>query len=62
MRCKNCGSENEDNLYICQNCGSPLYDEDEPINDSNIKFEKGSDGLYEIGGKKYTLKEAIERL
>lgn len=35
MRCKNCGSENEDNLYICQNCGSPLYDEDEPINDNN---------------------------
>lgn len=31
MRCKNCGSENEDNLYICQNCGSPLYDEDEPV-------------------------------
>jgi len=29
MRCKNCGSENDDNLYICQNCGSPLYDEDE---------------------------------
>ena len=34
----------------------------QPINDSNIQFEKGSDGLYEIGGKKYTLKEAIERL
>ena len=34
----------------------------QPINDSTIKFEKGSDGLYEIGGKKYTLKEAIERL
>ena len=34
----------------------------QPLNDSNIKFEKGSDGLYEIGGKKYTLKEAIERL
>lgn len=32
MRCKNCGSENDDNLYICQNCGSPLYDEDEEIN------------------------------
>lgn len=32
MRCKNCGSENDDNLYICQNCGSPLYDEDEPLN------------------------------
>ncbi len=29
MRCKNCGCENDDNLYICQNCGSPLYDEDE---------------------------------
>lgn len=29
MRCKNCGSKNDDNLYICQNCGSPLYDEEE---------------------------------
>lgn len=29
MRCKNCGLENDDNLYICQNCGSPLYDEDD---------------------------------
>lgn len=35
MRCKNCGSENEDNLYICQNCGSPLYDEDEPVTEEN---------------------------
>lgn len=34
MRCKNCGSENNDNLYICQNCGSPLYDEN---NDSDTK-------------------------
>lgn len=33
MRCKNCGSENDDNLYICQNCGSPLYDEDDNDND-----------------------------
>ena len=24
MRCKNCGYENEEGLYICQNCGSPL--------------------------------------
>ena len=32
MRCKNCGSENDENLYICQNCGSPLYDEEEPVN------------------------------
>lgn len=28
MRCKNCGFENNEGLYICQNCGSPLYDED----------------------------------
>lgn len=34
----------------------------QPLNDSNIKFEKGSDGKYLIGGKTYTLKEAIERL
>ncbi len=27
MRCKNCGSENDDNRYICENCGSPLYDD-----------------------------------
>lgn len=33
MRCKNCGSENDDNLYICQNCGSPLYDENEELNE-----------------------------
>lgn len=31
MRCKNCGSKNDDKLYICQNCGSPLYDEDEIV-------------------------------
>lgn len=35
MRCKNCGSENDSNLYICQNCGSPLYDEDEPVNNTD---------------------------
>ena len=29
MRCKNCGSENDDNRYICENCGSPLYDEED---------------------------------
>lgn len=31
MRCKNCGSENDDNRYICENCGSPLYDENDNI-------------------------------
>lgn len=35
MRCKNCGSENNDNLYICQNCGSPLYDDDDDITRSD---------------------------
>ncbi len=41
MRCKNCGLENDDNLYICQNCGSPLYDEAD-INDeeSTVEFKK----------------------
>lgn len=34
MRCKNCGTENDDNRYICENCGSPLYDEDD-INTDN---------------------------
>lgn len=29
MRCKNCGTENDDSRYICETCGSPLYDEDE---------------------------------
>lgn len=37
MRCKNCGSENDDNLYICQNCGSPLYDdEDSAVEDDDM--------------------------
>ena len=38
MRCKNCGSENDDNLYICQNCGSPLYDDEdnEIINEDDM--------------------------
>lgn len=29
MRCKNCGCQNDDNRYICENCGSPLYDEND---------------------------------
>ncbi|MDE5974796.1 MAG: hypothetical protein K2G73_09025 [Eubacterium sp.] len=29
MRCKNCGTENDDKRYICENCGSPLYDEED---------------------------------
>lgn len=36
MRCKNCGTDNDDNRYICENCGSPLYDE-ESINSDNTE-------------------------
>lgn len=32
MRCKNCGTYNDDNRYICETCGSPLYDEDDISN------------------------------
>lgn len=42
MRCKNCGSENDEKLYICQNCGSPLYDEEEPAGN-------GADGTQVFG-------------
>lgn len=41
MRCKNCGFENEDGRYICQNCGSPLYDE----NDSLIENEVSQNNI-----------------
>lgn len=34
MRCKNCGCENDESRYICANCGSPLYDEND-LNDLN---------------------------
>lgn len=34
MRCKNCGTYNDDNRYICETCGSPLYDEEEIAEDS----------------------------
>lgn len=27
MRCKNCGFDNQEGRYICENCGSPLYDD-----------------------------------
>ncbi|MCM1286076.1 MAG: zinc-ribbon domain-containing protein [Acetobacter sp.] len=36
MRCKNCGTENDENRYICENCGSPLYDE------NNIETQNNS--------------------
>ncbi len=38
MRCKNCGFENEEGRYICQNCGSPLFDENEQIEENNGEY------------------------
>lgn len=37
MRCKNCGTYNDDNRYICETCGSPLYDEGEIIADDKTQ-------------------------
>ena len=31
MRCKNCGFDNNEGRYICENCGSPLFDDDGEI-------------------------------
>lgn len=48
MRCRNCGSENEDGRYICQNCGSPLYDEsDEIVENGGYLDEYEDDEAYE---------------
>ncbi len=40
MRCKKCGTENEEGRYICSNCGSPLYDEDEDILEQESEAEE----------------------
>lgn len=31
MRCKNCGFDNNEGRYICENCGSPLFDDSSEI-------------------------------
>ncbi len=31
MRCKNCGFDNQEGRYICENCGSPLFDDNDEI-------------------------------
>lgn len=31
MRCKNCGFDNQEGRYICENCGSPLFDDSSEI-------------------------------
>lgn len=38
MRCKNCGAENDESRFICENCGSPLYDENDEIINDNDEF------------------------
>ena len=48
MRCKNCGSENDDNRYICQNCGSPLYDEQD-FDDTTEESVAENDNMPDFG-------------
>ena len=40
MRCKNCGADNDDNRYICEVCGSPLYDESDFDNANGIDNDR----------------------
>lgn len=40
MRCKNCGADNDDNRYICEVCGSPLYDENDFDNANSIDDDR----------------------
>ena len=47
MRCKNCGADNDDNRYICEVCGSPLYDEDDFDNAANDDNDKTQTELAE---------------
>lgn len=58
MRCKNCGSENEDGRYICQNCGSPLYDESDEIMENGAYPDEYEDDDEEYE-KKATRKSII---
>ena len=57
MRCKNCGCENDDNLYICQNCGSPLYDENGELQNN----EQGTQVFDSLGTNEYEDEELMRR-
>ncbi|MDE6110490.1 MAG: hypothetical protein K2F65_01105 [Eubacterium sp.] len=57
MRCKNCGSENEEGRYICQNCGSPLYDENDEFMENGGYYDEYEDD--EEFEKKATKKSII---
>lgn len=43
MRCKNCGAENDDSRFICEICGSPLYDENDEIMEANSEEAEAVD-------------------
>lgn len=58
MRCKNCGSQNEDGRYICQNCGSPLYDETEDLPE-NEQYDADYDDYDDEYDRKNTKKSII---
>lgn len=62
MRCKNCGSQNEDGRYICQNCGSPLYDENDGLEENGGYYDNDADeddGFDDEYDKKNTKKSII---
>lgn len=55
MRCKNCGFDNQEGRYICENCGSPLFDdndqivpeEDDPENQPPQKLDEPDEPEYD---------------
>ena len=59
MRCKNCGSTNEEGRYICQNCGSPLYDENNEIIESGGYLDEYDEDDYDKEYEKKATKKSI---
>ena len=44
MRCRNCGADNDDKRYICEVCGSPLYEEGElPVNNRKQPIDQADE-------------------
>ena len=52
MRCKNCGADNDDNRYICEVCGSPLYDEDD-FDNATIDDNDKTQTFKAVNGENY---------
>lgn len=68
MRCKNCGFDNNEGRYICENCGSPLYDDngqivpgEDDINDGGLQETEpaGTSGADEDEDEKLKNKKNI---